>query len=344
MQDWATGAVLGLAAVGLAALGRAIYVGVRRGVLTGQAVRRPPPLFPTHLSAGEVFGTGLFLVPAAFFCYAFVAFAAAQIAVGTGALPEAKRPLTPGEPSNGRQPADAPTPPEKPDPVVLSACDTIGRLVGGVGVTILMARAVCPSGVGGLGLTTVGLTGAIRAGAIGFAALWPVCFGLLLAALQVFAPREHEMIERLGAAGSGWAIAVLIFSAVPAAALSEEIFFRGLVQSWIRDVLIQVSRPPADEPVRPAAEPPVDPPAAKFEPVAPPPEAAAFPGVRWAAVVLTSVLFAGAHAPYWHAMPSLFALSMGMGLLLERTGSLAAPITVHLLFNAFNVLISFGRA
>lgn len=58
-----------------------------------------------------------------------------------------------------------------------------------------------------------------------------------------------------------------------------------------------------------------------------------------AAVLITSVLFALVHVPSVEpqALATLFALSLALGVLMERTGRLWAPILVHALFNAMNV-------
>ena len=68
---------------------------------------------------------------------------------------------------------------------------------------------------------------------------------------------------------------------------------------------------------------------------APPPPRSARPagaGIRWLAIVITSVLFALVHGALW-MMPPIFFLSLCLGYVYERTANLWAPITVHLMFN-----------
>ena len=63
-----------------------------------------------------------------------------------------------------------------------------------------------------------------------------------------------------------------------------------------------------------------------------------------AALVTVSVVFALIH---WHlpSMAPLFALSLGLGIAYEITGSLLTPITMHALFNAANVaMLLYVRA
>jgi membrane protease YdiL (CAAX protease family) len=62
---------------------------------------------------------------------------------------------------------------------------------------------------------------------------------------------------------------------------------------------------------------------------------------RWGAckaLVVVSVAFAAIHL-HLPSLAPLFALAVGLGLAYELTGSLLAPITMHVLFNAANVLM-----
>lgn len=101
--------------------------------------------------------------------------------------------------------------------------------------------------------------------------------------------------------GSAWVWAVLA-AVVVGAPVVEECLYRGLVQTGV----------------------------------------ARATGSRWAAVVIASALFTAAHAGSVpaHGLPVLFALSVAMGVLYERTGNLLAPITMHVLFNSANVAMA----
>ncbi len=63
---------------------------------------------------------------------------------------------------------------------------------------------------------------------------------------------------------------------------------------------------------------------------------------KWTAILITSALFAFVHigTADWHALPGLFALSMAMGVVFERTGRLGAPIVMHAAFNALNLALA----
>jgi membrane protease YdiL (CAAX protease family) len=68
----------------------------------------------------------------------------------------------------------------------------------------------------------------------------------------------------------------------------------------------------------------------------------------WPATLATSVLFAFMHVGaipetgLAAALSGLFALSIGLGILRERTGSLVAPAVAHALFNLVNVIVARG--
>ncbi len=65
----------------------------------------------------------------------------------------------------------------------------------------------------------------------------------------------------------------------------------------------------------------------------------------WPAIIGTSAIFAAMHfvggGPVsWRALPTLFTLSVGIGIAFERTRGLATPITMHVLFNAANIALA----
>jgi membrane protease YdiL (CAAX protease family) len=68
----------------------------------------------------------------------------------------------------------------------------------------------------------------------------------------------------------------------------------------------------------------------------------------WPATIATSLLFAFMHVGaipetgLAAALSGLFALSIGLGILRERTGSLVAPAVAHALFNLVNVIVARG--
>ncbi len=127
----------------------------------------------------------------------------------------------------------------------------------------------------------------------------PVCLSLaaMIAILKALAPqyiREPRLLQVVSQEAWGWRVAAVV-SAALLAPLAEELFYRGLVQSWVRKRL---------------------------------------GGRPWPAVLITSAAFAACHYNQLQAVPGLFLLSVGLGYVYERTGRLAAPILMHGLFNA----------
>jgi hypothetical protein len=60
----------------------------------------------------------------------------------------------------------------------------------------------------------------------------------------------------------------------------------------------------------------------------------------WAAILVTSVIFAVVH-PAWTA-PAIFLLSLCLGYAYERTGNLWVPILIHAAFNTTSTLLYLG--
>lgn len=105
-----------------------------------------------------------------------------------------------------------------------------------------------------------------------------------------FSPPEHPVVEALRTGTEPtW---VLRVGAVLVAPFAEELFFRGLLQTALRNM-----------------------------------------AGSWAAVLVASVFFSLAHAQQPQVVPTLFALSVILGVTYERSGSLIAPLVLHATFN-----------
>ena len=113
---------------------------------------------------------------------------------------------------------------------------------------------------------------------------------IALVAPRYVAP-EHSVIDALRTqtepAWTLWLGAALI------APVSEELFFRGLIQTVVRNVT----------------------------------------GRPWFAVAATGVAFGLVHSQQPQVIPTIAVLGVILGISYERSGSLVTPITVHVLFN-----------
>lgn len=117
----------------------------------------------------------------------------------------------------------------------------------------------------------------------------------------------HKTLREIHAQpGNPWVWA-MVFAAVIGAPIIEEFTYRLFVQSGV----IRATRSP------------------------------------WLGILVTAAAFALVHriadkpenAVPWHMIPVLFTFGVAMGIALERTGRIAVPITMHVLFNAFNITL-----
>lgn len=150
----------------------------------------------------------------------------------------------------------------------------------------------------------------LKSAALGLAVATPMAMGLGVASswigelLNHPAPTiGHELLSVLQDSPQWWTTAGLLASAVLVAPLTEEIIFRGLIQTSLLNALGW--------------------------------------GKRWTVIVLASLIFAGMHAGQpWQTLPSLFVLALVLGWLYERTGSLWPSVLVHAGFNAINAALA----
>jgi len=170
---------------------------------------------------------------------------------------------------------------------------------------IILADAVFDLGFKrGMGLTLRRWrTGTVR-GIVACLIALPVCWGLhwltRWAAVSLGATPDagHPLLHALEQASPARRAVIAVLPVV-LAALSEEVFFRGLLQSMIR----QYTKRP------------------------------------WVAILIVSPLFAAVHLrAEWTAIPALLFLSIVLGYNYERTGRLLPCIVAHAGFNTIFVL------
>lgn len=118
------------------------------------------------------------------------------------------------------------------------------------------------------------------------------------ALVNLFVPYEHPIVDLLLADRDPAALALAGFSAVVAAPVAEEFFFRRVLQGWLEKRL---------------------------------------PGDGWQAVALAAAAFALAHVGQGLAFLPLFPLALVLGHLVRRTGSIVPSILLHACFNAVSL-------
>lgn len=157
-------------------------------------------------------------------------------------------------------------------------------------------------------------------------------------------PEMHTVQQLVEAAPTLQSWALILFAVLVAAPIAEELFFRGLLQSllvslpaaadaallvsmgyaiflgitsdWLWPVLFLVTVPPGYLAFEFATRR-----------LLPRPGAAR-------AIYVSSLLFAGMHAPVWPTPIPLFFLGLGLGFLAYRTQSVVGTILAHILFNS----------
>lgn len=142
--------------------------------------------------------------------------------------------------------------------------------------------------------------------AVACRALGLVVFPLLMAAaaLNAIVTYDHPIVNFLDGRRDLVAAALVVVSAVVVAPLTEEFFFRRILQGWLEKHF-------ADE-----------------------------SGV---AVALSAIAFASAHAGQGLAFLPLFPLALVLGLIAERTGSIVPCVLLHAMFNAVSVFLLLAQ-
>lgn len=152
-----------------------------------------------------------------------------------------------------------------------------------------------------LGLVCDDCPGAIRLAIASLAIVVAPLLGLA-AVLDRLVPYRHPVVDLLTSRRDGWAVGLVVISAVFVAPLAEELFFRRVLQGWIEAI---------------------------------------WPGRRaaGAAIAISAAAFAAAHVGQGLAHVPLFLLGIVLGFVARQGGSLVPAILLHALFNAVSVVL-----
>ncbi|MDG1838767.1 MAG: CPBP family intramembrane metalloprotease [Phycisphaerales bacterium] len=152
------------------------------------------------------------------------------------------------------------------------------------------------------------------AGLFGLLFFWPMTLaaaGLAGLLWQFFTTEPpsviaHTFLGQLADAGPSAASVSTIVAVIILPAVVEETLYRGLLQESLRRAKLFSS------------------------------------GAPWQSIILASLLFTAMHigAVDPHGLAGLFVLSLGFGWVYAKTGRLTASITMHMAFNAGNILLA----
>ncbi len=227
------------------------------------------------------------------------------------------------------------------------SADTISRLAA-AGFVLFLAAMYTVDGLQGWGLSMPHIPQGVRNGLLTFLLIVPILLLTSMAtqfALNQFGvkpPLPHPILQLLQQHPPAPLVALLFMTASIVAPLSEEFFFRGLLQTALsqRDPsgLNQLlgSRKPyiPGFPLYPHSST-----AITQTPPTPDASIPPSPARRWLAILATSTIFAAIHGePAF--FPVLFVLAVALGYIYERTGNLWSSITVHAAFNSTQLILT----
>ncbi len=231
--------------------------------------------------------------------------------------------------------------------------------------TCLFSKKWFENGLSGLGIVARNIPRGVGMGLLGFLAIAPILYFSILVTDVVSKlithklPPVHPALKALATDHSPISLGLLVLMVVIIAPISEELFFRGLIQSWLSQKFMIIGSNKMTTAGNPAPTPdtPWVPPSMINNPndenpcaditatipaaaPPPPPQWPQFPWLprnRWIAILITAGVFAGVHyvvtPGYDEYFPVLFLLAVALGYMYERTGNIWTDITMHACFN-----------
>lgn len=178
-------------------------------------------------------------------------------------------------------------------------------------ISFIIAGNHFARGIKGFGLNSATVVRDFGAALLNLLAAMPMVLTVLL--LTIFMgkllfgpdfkiPRHEELKEII--AFQQWQVrAIIVFSSIIIAPLTEEILFRGMLQTVFRSYTQRT----------------------------------------WRAIIMTSLIFAVYHFQYPLHWPALFVFGVVLGYAYEKSGSLFRAIFLHSIFNAISVFSTLGQ-
>jgi membrane protease YdiL (CAAX protease family) len=185
----------------------------------------------------------------------------------------------------------------------------------------------------------------------------PVC-AIQFLAVRIWRSQAHP-VELMVLENLTPGVAILaVLSTMVLAPLIEELLFRGILQRWLGRFVEDRPLPSKTIPENgwPATQEPENESFLWDSEYAPPKSTPIDPGNEVLVsghqsveqpsshssnlpILLTSIFFAAMHFPQWPAPIALLFVSMALGTVYQRTGSLLASITMHATFNGINTML-----
>ena len=167
-------------------------------------------------------------------------------------------------------------------------------------------------------------------GMLAWPILAPIVYGISFLATRIWTNPDKHPIQTWAddnPSTSSWA--TIFLAAVVVAPITEEFLFRGVLLGWLNRLARFRSKPESEGFLDQDGG------------MAPTNSDNAV-GIRlFLANLVVSFVFAAMHAQVWPTPIPLFLLALSMGYLYQRTGSLIAPIALHMTFNAISTALLY---
>jgi membrane protease YdiL (CAAX protease family) len=180
----------------------------------------------------------------------------------------------------------------------------------------------------------------------------PAVYAVQSLAVHIWQSQKHPVEQMILEKFAVGAAILAVLSTMVLAPMIEELLFRAIVQLWLNRLVSAQPSPAGIEQVEFRSEGSRDVRPWYFEDAVTPQVAGSSiergghqraelkpPRLSALPIVLTSLFFAVLHLPQWPAPIAIFPLSMALGAVYQRTGSLIAAITMHGTFNGFSTLL-----
>ncbi len=198
-------------------------------------------------------------------------------------------------------------------------------------VIIFLARIHFARRLRGFGLNVKTIVKDFFAAFVNLLTVWPLITAAILLTIffgeqiwgQEYQMQQHQQIKLITEYPQLPLRIMIFIVAVVIASLFEEMLFRGLFQTTIRSYFEARFRSPVAR-----GTPHEDRVTAKYG--------------AWAAILISSGLFAATHADTGH-WPALFVLGVCLGYAYEKSGSLFRPIFIHSFFNATSIIATLNQ-
>ena len=198
-------------------------------------------------------------------------------------------------------------------------------------VIIFLARIHFARRLRGFGLNVKTIVKDFFAAFVNLLTVWPLITAAILLTIffgeqiwgQEYQMQQHQQIKLITEYPQLPLRIMIFIVAVVIASLFEEMLFRGLFQTTIRSYFEARFWSPVAR-----GTPHEDRVTAKYG--------------AWAAILISSGLFAATHADTGH-WPALFVLGVCLGYAYEKSGSLFRPIFIHSFFNATSIIVTLNQ-